>query len=249
MQYIGGKALASRYIAPLLNTDRKSDQLLWDPFCGGLSVAVRAGGPVLCSDACLPLVSLYKAVADGWDPPQSVTKEEWEAAKLLPDTDPLKAFCGFGCSWLGNWFWSYARDEKRPDAYARRARNALLRDVPQLVERGGSFEHCDFFDVEPYAAEFVLYCDPPYARATRSSRHGTSSATDRKDKASFDHQKFWKRCQEWANFGVPVFVSESECPLENALCVWTKYTPTSGGGHKGKSNKQLECLFFVPEEE
>ena len=239
MQYMGGKKLASKGIAEVINIAReRPDQQIWDPFCGGLSTAVAFGGPVLCSDLSLPLISLYQAVAQGWEPPDSVSPEEWEAAKSLPDTDPMKGFCGFGCSWMGHYFGRYAVDKRRPNdhgVFARRAKKALLRDVPLLIKRGGMFAHMSFFDLEPMKDDIIIYCDPPYYGVT-----GFPSVPEK-----FDHVAFWLRCVEWARCGVPVFVSEYACPLDEHQyeLVWTKSTPLGRFG--GGTRRQQECLFWV----
>jgi site-specific DNA-adenine methylase len=67
MQYMGGKTRIAKQIAAEIDKVRKPGQLVWDAFCGGLSVSVALSknGPVLASDACAPLISLYKAVQEG----------------------------------------------------------------------------------------------------------------------------------------------------------------------------------------
>src|SRR5690606_1801606 len=103
MRYMGGKTRIAKQIAAVIDQYREPGQLVWDAFCGGLSVSVELAktGPVLSSDGCKPLISCYQAILAGWDPPIEVSKETWQASKLLPDTDPMKAFCGFGCSFAG----------------------------------------------------------------------------------------------------------------------------------------------------
>ncbi len=109
MRYMGGKSRIAKQIAAVIDEHRQPGQLVWDAFCGGLSmsVALSKKGPVLASDACAPLIALYKAVQEGWDPPTEVSRQTYMAAKLLPDSDPMKAFCGFGCSFGGKWFGGY----------------------------------------------------------------------------------------------------------------------------------------------
>lgn len=236
--YQGGKHLASKGIAEVINMARSHpNQKVIDPFCGGLSTAVRFGGPVECSDINLALISMYQAVADGWDPPQSLSPEEWEFCKTLEDTDPHKAFAGIGCSWLNRWFLRYATTKGKENdhtTYAMRTRKALLRDIPLIIKRGGSFACRSFFDIE-IEKDCVLYLDPPY--------YGVSGF---KGAPQFDHERFWLRTLEWAHAGVPVFVSEYACPLIGADCVWTKKTPL--GQVSGGARTQTECLFFISED-
>lgn len=105
MQYLGGKTRIAKQIAAEIDKVRRPGQLVWDAFCGGLSMsrALLKNGPVLSTDACAPLIHLYCAVQNGWGPPSEVSEATYRAAKSLPDTDPMKAFCGFACSFGGKF--------------------------------------------------------------------------------------------------------------------------------------------------
>ena len=110
MQYLGGKRTHSlgKKIA-----DTIAPKGLWfEAFAGGLSVSVELAryGPGIVMDIHPGLIALYQACMLGYVPPLNVTKEEYHAAKALPDSDPLKAFIGFACSFGGKWFGGYAKD-------------------------------------------------------------------------------------------------------------------------------------------
>ena len=215
MQYQGGKARHARHIAKVI----APRGIWWEPFCGGLSVSARLAqyGPGIVSDANAALIALYRAVRDGWIPPERVTVEEWHAAKLLPDTDPLKAFIGVGCSYAGIWFSSPdVRYQRRwlprdkcwaLDDTAGAARRALLRDIAVLSETGcritGPIDFNKAGSLVPDPAVEVVYCDPPYI--------GTAGYSG---VAGFDHAVFWARCAEIAGTGRDVYVSEFSGPPE-----------------------------------
>src|SRR5688572_11951361 len=101
MRYLGGKYRYAKQIAKSINTIRNGRTVL-DAFCGGLSVSAALGGEIIAYDINSDLIELYQAVAQGWDPPSKLNKEEWQAAKTA--ANPLKAFAGFGCSFGGIWF-------------------------------------------------------------------------------------------------------------------------------------------------
>ena len=62
------------------------------------------------SDVNRPLITMYKALQDGWIPPSTVTEEMYAEYKGIQDAeDPLTAFIGIGCSFSGKWFGGYAR--------------------------------------------------------------------------------------------------------------------------------------------
>lgn len=230
MRYLGGKTRIAKAIAEIVNAER-GDRVFWEPFCGGLSVSVRlaAHGPGIVSDAHPSLIALYQAVRDGWAPPKHVAEEEYQAARSLPDHDPLKGFIGFGCSFGGKWFGGMARGGGRN--YAAESARAIVRDVRSL---GGCAIRCkSFFDWTPRARPFVIYCDPPYAGTTGYGATG-----------EFDHARFWAQAQAWERCGVPVFVSEYSCPVPHRV-VWSKEKTVHVAGGSEDRNKNLERLFRV----
>jgi DNA adenine methylase len=189
-----------------------------------MAVALSMKGPVFASDIHAPLIALYSAVRAGWDPPASVDAETYAAARALPDSDPLKAFAGFGCSYGGKWFGGYAKaNPDHPRGYATHARSALLRDCMRLAD----VACLDFFAVEPGPAEFVIYLDPPYAGTT-----GYAGV------APFDHDRFVQRVRAWAEH-TPVFVSEYDFPIGE--CVAEIQTSAEKRLRQGA----VERLYFV----
>lgn len=205
MQYMGGKSDNARAIAGTINLFRGA-RMFWDPFCGGLSMPLALGGAGIISDIHPALIALYCAVACGWNPPAAMSESEYIDARSLPPSDPRNGFAGFGCSYGGRYFQGYGRSKKGD--LARATRNALLRDIPRLISRGCLFACVDFLTIPAFVANLIIYCDPSY-RGTKNYP-GTPP---------FNYPLFWRRCQEWAAVGVPVFVSEYVCPVPNHI-VW-----------------------------
>lgn len=242
MQYLGGKSRIARAIADVVAPQGP----WWEPFCGGLSVSVQLAryGSGLVSDAHPALIALYQAVRAGWVPPESVSREEYEAARELPDSDPLKAFIGFGCSYGGKWWGGYVGPRRRwnnrtynpgwiaDDPIAATAR-ALQRDLAILDEC--AIACLDFLAVRPERGRFeVIYCDPPYA-----------GVTGYKGVGPFDHARFWQRCAEWAALGTRVYVSEYEAGAARAQCVWQRETRDRMWGAGGEQRAKTERLFYL----
>lgn len=243
MQYLGGKTRLAGRIAEIVNAERvrlggaAGPLPFWEPFCGGLSVSVKlaALGPGIVSDACLPLISLYRAVRDGWDPPETLSEDEYRAARSLPDTDPRKAFAGFGCSFGGMYFSKYVGPRtihhtttgqiQKLDAAGSTAR-ALRRQIPAL--RGCALECMSFFDARPIPG-LVLYCDPPYAGTSEYSAAG-----------AFNSEAFWARARAWAGAGAVVFVSEYVCPISAvAVASWSHSLRLHGAERSGARTERL----------
>lgn len=229
MRYLGGKTRIAKQLAAEIDKVRRPGQLVWDAFCGGLSmsVALSKNGPVLSTDACAPLIALYRAVQAGWDPPTHVSEETWRAAKLLPDSDPMKAFCGFGCSFGGMWFSSFMRHNPGKSEHVYTTRG-LLRDCPHL-----HFGQLDFLSQTPVAVDLVLYLDPPY--------RGTASYAS---VAPFDSNAFWAHALEWSKY-VHIFVSEYAAPFGQK--VFSRALPKNVSGGTGRIGEP-DCLFYLPKQ-
>jgi len=239
VRYLGGKSRIAKHIAPIVNAARTAERpYFWDPFCGGLSMAVALAkhGPGVVSDKNPALIALYQAVRNGWEPPSALSEAEWRAARELPDSDPLKAFAGVCCSFSGMWFGSYtARGGRNPTTGAEKhaadsGQRALRRDIPKLAQC--QIITADFLETEPRPWPIVIYADPPYAGTAGYAATGP-----------FDHGRFWRRCAEWERLGVPVFVSEYACPVSHTE-IWSRqHRRFIGGADKGA--QRIDRLFRV----
>lgn len=201
-----------------------------------MTIALAEHGMVIASDAHPALISLYQAVASGWDPPSSCSKEEYLSAKDLPDTDPLKAFAGFGCAYGGKYFDGYAQYTRgdKAENYASQTRNALLRDVPALISKGCTFQCTDFFSIEPCPdPSTVLYLDPPYDDTTRY--RGTDS---------FDSDRFWQYVALWSRH-TDVFVSEYRTPFATEPLLVFDH-PTNIASEFARENAGEKLFWFSP---
>jgi DNA adenine methylase len=242
MRYLGGKSKIAKELARII----QPKGLWWEPFCGGLSMSVQLAkyGPGLVSDAHPALIALYQAVRAGWQPPEAVTEADYQAARGLPDSDPLKAFVGFGCSFGGKYFGGYAaqarartttRVHRGTETFyedpVRACGKALASDLAALSSC--AVECLDFLKQEPCPGFEVIYCDPPYWGTTGYST------------GDFDHETFWALCIAWARLGTRVFVSEYTCPYPGiAWEVWSKPVRVQvAGGHK--DSKATEKLYRV----
>ena len=233
MQYQGGKYLLAAHITSAIVEEISPPEhtVIWDPFCGGLSMAAHLSEHfrVVCSDVHPALISLYRAVKSGWDPPQCVTEEDYQYAKTLPATNPLHGFCAWGCSFGGKYYGGYARGRK--GGFAPAARRSHLRDVPRVE----SFSQVSFFDVVPRSLKnLAIYCDPPYAQTTGYA--GTPA---------FDSECFLSRCEAWERCGVPVFVSEYNIERPGWVCLWERtYRSTPALQKKSGPNKTDRLYRF-----
>lgn len=227
MKYLGGKFRIAKALAQEI-ARVANGRPVWEPFCGGLNVTVALGASGVVSDADPALIAMYRAVLfEGWEPPATLTEEQYAAARALPDSDPLKAFAGYLCSFGAKWFAGYARNNQSRD-YAREARNVLLRDLGAL--RGRDIDLCciDFMAIEPQPTDgHIIYCDPPY-RGTTGYRH------------AFDCDAFARRVLEWSRY-TEVLVSEYAFP--HGRVIWEHERNLEM--QSATPRKRIERLFLV----
>lgn len=205
MQYMGGKSRIAKRIAPFLIADGLRCHTYLEPFIGGGSVFAEVSPwfeTAIGSDANQDLILLWQALAEGWQPPSTLTHEEWAELRDA-ESSALRAFAGFGCSFGGKWFAGYARTDKRARGrrcYADTAARGLMRKITAM-HPSPEF-HQVSYDVWTPGEGTLVYCDPPYANTT------TYGAVD-----GFDSDRFWKVAEGWAEAGATVFVSEYAAPV------------------------------------
>ena len=200
MRYLGGKSKIRKPLAAFLESMRKPGQRYLEPFVGGGWVLQEMSGQRVAADANVALIAMYQALQKGWEPPDYVSEEEYNAGRSLPDTDPLKAFIGFGCSFGGKWMGGYARGDGR-DFPAETRRN-LLKQLPLI--RDVVFLSYPYQEFCPNG--WFIYCDPPYAGTTSYGATG-----------EFDHAQFWQTMREWSERNT-VLISEYQAP-DDFRCV------------------------------
>jgi DNA adenine methylase len=229
---MGSKRRIAKEILPIILAGRTSEQVYVEPFCGGCNlidkVPQEAGR--VANDIHVPLISLLKALQEGWMPPEVVNEQEYRAARKLEDTDPLKGFIGFCSSYSGKWFGGFARGNNAngiPRNYTKEAYNNLLTQLPNLL--GITFTSGSYFElVLPKTS--LIYCDPPY-----------KGTTGYKDK--FKHEEFYEWCLSKHKEGHKVFISEYFMP-EPFVEVWSKEQTTNLDNNVA-AKKAVERLFTL----
>lgn len=207
MQYLGGKSKIRKQISHYLESIRKPKQTYFEPFCGGAWVLQEMSGKRIASDGNDALIAMYKALQDGWIPPDFVSEKEYQKVKLTNNPkDPMTIFCGIGCSFAGKYWGGYARSADK-ECYAKTSKNSLLKQLPKIQEV--EFRYGLFTDHSP--ENMLVYCDPPYQGTTQ---YGAFK--------SFDHVLFWETMREWSKKNT-VIISEYNAP-DDFECVAEFYS-------------------------
>lgn len=227
MQYLGGKYRTSKTIIDFILLGETHHSVYLEPFVGGASVLEKIPSTFkrLASDVNPYLISLYKAVQRGWDPPKNVTEDEYLKAKNTEEFPKyLKGFIGVGCSFGGKWFGGYARSGKRN--YAENARNSLIKLRSKIKDV--KFKCISYDKLDPFGC--IIYCDPPYVGTTKYNILSEN----------FNYELFWNTMRNWAKRNT-IYISEYIAP-EDFKCVLEIKTKTDLHTKTGKEER-IEKLW------
>lgn len=117
MQYVGSKNRISKQVAPIIQQciNDNNVKIYYEPFVGGANMIDK----IKCekrvgNDIHKELISLFKQLQTGWQPPKTITEEEYNEVRLNKEKYPdyYVALVGF-CATFGNkYFGGYARGFK-----------------------------------------------------------------------------------------------------------------------------------------
>ena len=146
MKYLGGKQRLGKHLAPTLHDIWNEHPELngyLEPFCGSLGVfkhmtELPRARTIVANDYHPDLIAMWKAVQDDtFVYPESISEEEYNAAKELPSPNAYKAFVGFGMSFGGRYFGAYSQKylgDKKED-FCKEMANSLKRIAPLLKKK------------------------------------------------------------------------------------------------------------------
>lgn len=229
MLYMGSKARLAKYLLPHILAKRGPGQWYVEPFAGGCNLLDKVPGPRIASDNHPYLIAMWRALVDQqWQPPQSVTEQEYDFVKAHIDwiAPYLAGYIGFS-AYGGKWLDTYRRDkEGKRDYWAERYRH-FQKQLPLL--RGVVFIESDYQQLE-VPANSLIYCDPPYA--------GTAGYG-----LEFDHSVFWQWVRDRSAEGHTVFISEYTAP-DDFQCVWEKTLGVNLTTRTGQQTKTERLFTF-----
>jgi len=232
MKYLGGKSKLGKQIGSILNSSIFETGKYLEPFVGANNIVRHISihcDSLICSDSHQGLITMYKALQDGWLPPDYLSKDEYLEIKSKNDQfHPITAFAAFGCSFSGKEWGGYASGENRN--FCGEAKRSLIKMMKDPQFKNIDFKCCDFSSYDDIK-EYTIYCDPPYQNTT-------------KYKTSFDHSKFWNWCNEISHQNI-VFVSEMTLPPHyiNYDIEWSKTRKISVS--LGDYKEKTEYLFRI----
>lgn len=203
MKTVGSKRRIWPYIAPLILSGRRENQLYVEAFVGGANSFMHVENPRLGADINPYIVACLAAARDGWIPPDTVTEAEYYAIRDNMSAYPpeLVGFVGVGCSFGSKWFGGYARNGAGRN-YASKSYDEITDQAPYL--RGATLIHSPY-DALDIPDGSIAYLDPPYQGTTGYKQSG-----------AFDHAAFWRWADDLAG-RCRVFVSEYNAPANKDI--------------------------------
>jgi len=241
VKHVGGKGYLRRWVREHVLSVSAGRTVYVEPFVGGGATfaEVSPAFPVtVAADAHPDLILLWQAVAAGWIPPASLSREEYAALKIAPPS-ALRGFAGFACSFRGKWFAGQDPPREHPgkrgpdgvrgrpwvDVAERQGCTALRKQAPAFAR--ATILRADYraFRGSP---ETVIYADPPY--------YGTEGYAC----GAFDHVAFWRNADRWVDEGAIVVVSESVAPAH-----WPELARTTRNQGLNTSKAPRAEVLFV----
>jgi DNA adenine methylase len=234
MKYIGSKSKLAKEILPFMQKDIDNAFTYLEPFCGGCNMIDKVNHKDrYASDGNYYLIAMWKALQEGWEPPDSIDKETYFAVRqsFLSGNSPLAesqphmiGFIGHNCSFSGDWFAGYAGTGETRNRCAE-AKRHLLKQINNLKDV--EFYYNDYNDWNLKGA--LIYCDPPYYNGFKYK----GSNFD------FNHEQFWEWCREQAKNNT-VYVSDYYAPDDFEL-IWEKEIVINA--HQKKQKQATEKLY------
>ena len=181
MRYFGGKQRISKQLSQYLNSQLKDSQPFVDLFCGSCNIISKIDKDRLriANDKHKYLISMWKALQDGWQMPDNISEEEYKYIRDHKDENPaLTGFVGFGLSYSGKWFGGYCRGGKDRNycLNAKNSNNKILKNITDV-----KFYNLNYDEVSiPDGA--LVYCDIPYKNTTSYCKS---------EVGEFNHEEFY----------------------------------------------------------
>ena len=231
---MGSKARISKDIAPIINNLIKENNIknYIEPFVGGCNMIEH----IVCenkiaSDNNDYLISMWRDLQKGWNPPNEMTKELYIDIRDNKDkySKSLVAIAGFCATYNAKWFGGYAGIVKTKIGTYRNYYNEAIRNINKQVHKINDveFRYCDYTQYSNIKNS-LIYCDIPYQGTTQ---YGTSK--------DFDYDKFWDWVRDMSKDNI-VLVSEYNAP-NDFECIYEKTLTTTLD--KNSRKKDTEKLF------
>ena len=221
MKYVGSKNKLSKELTPIIQQyiDTYKINKYLEPFVGGANMIdkIKCKKKIGC-DIHKELIALWKALQNGWTPPETITEAEYNTVRDNKEKYPdyYVGLVGFCATFGSKYFGGYARGFKEDKITPRDIPNEAIRNVTNQIKNimDVHFVNIDFLKIpKDKLYDYVIYCDPPYKDTTKYKTN------------EFPYELFWDWCRELSDKNI-VLISEYHAP-EDFICLWSKNHKTS----------------------
>jgi len=232
---MGSKNSISLQIKEIIDLNRISNQVYYEPMCGGCNMIDKMKGKRFASDNNKYLIAMWKGLQQCLERPIIISKEMYNNAKCdyvnnnnKYYSDFIIGYVGFMASFNGKFFNGYATNEKRN--YIIESINNIENQIKLLKDV--YFKCCDYTEVE-YIKNSVIYFDIPYINTTNYKIN------------TFNHNEFYSFAEEKSKQGHKVFISEYWMPEDRFIKIWSKQINSNLSTQSQKKNESL----FIPKDQ
>ena len=233
MQYFGGKQRISKQLSQYLNSQLKDDQPFVDLFWGSCNIITEIDNNTvrIANDKHKYLITMWKALQDGWIPPDEISRREYEFIRKNKDDAPhLTGFVGFGCSFAGKWFGGYAYNSKG-DNYCSRSKKGCINKLSYLNDV--EFYNLNYDELNIPKGSLV-YCDIPYKGTTPYCKE---------EVGTFNHDEFYQWARDNSSI-YDVYISEYKDNIpEDFEIVWEMESRKCIRNAKNEAVRTTEVLI------
>ena len=129
---------------------------------------------------------MWKALQNGWKPPEHITEQEYISVRDNKEKYPnyYVGYVGFHATFGSKYFGGYARSFKADGITPRNNSNEAYRNTMKQIPNIKDIEFTNNDYKEINLKNAVIYCDPPYQQTTKYST------------GIFNHNEFWDWCRE-----------------------------------------------------
>lgn len=243
MKYMGSKARIADEILPIIMESYTDGTYYVEPFCGGMNMMSRLGNNVnrIANDANYYLIAMWRDLIDGVSFPTCIPRESYIIARtsyneqdgMLPDS--LIGWVGWMASYNGRFFdGGYSgHDVKTENGKSRDYIGEQIRNTLTQVDNLKGVElHSGDYAALPIPKNSIIYCDIPYKN---TKQYSTSK--------DFDYERFYTWCENMAQLGHSVYISEYEMPEDRFECIWEK--GVLNAMHQVNTKQTVERLYIV----
>lgn len=201
MQYMGSKRRIAKDILPIMLKEAEKHRVgAWcEPFVGGGNMIDKVPHCYrrIGTDANEHVIEALRTIRDNpSNLPDVVTEEEYKSYRHTPP-HPITSRVRFVCSFGGKFESGYAKNADGHN-YSEVGRRNAIKQSPHL--QGVRLFAADYREMKFTRKPVLIYCDPPY--------QGTTGYKT----VDFDSEAFFKWCEDKAEEGHIVFVSEYNAP-------------------------------------